>query len=228
MNRSLPGARAVLWVLAALSFSAHAARAILVDVDAALNNHVNPVEVLLEAGSYSVTPVGIAGGGAFDAFQPWGNDTTCATPSGCAQTLPTSATGWKISYDVMSDALTAVSVSQTPLASLAVEPDGVGIINDYWIASELERDRYHVDDQTVYPSAADALARAESSSFTLSTSGLVGFALRDGFPDDNLEGMSLEVTRLPESSATLLLGSGSAGVLLCSRTRRRAARGTAL
>jgi hypothetical protein len=44
-----------------------------------------PVAVLLPADNYVVTPVGVAGGGAYDAFSPWDSNSNCTpscTPSG--------------------------------------------------------------------------------------------------------------------------------------------------
>src|SRR5882672_10204338 len=93
-------ARAALGVLATLALAGRAgADPIRVAVDATQQNFANPVWVSLEAGDYSVTPIGIAGGGAFDAWQPWGDTTTCGAPSGCVQTIPTTVVGWKNSYD---------------------------------------------------------------------------------------------------------------------------------
>ena len=102
---------------------------------------------------------------------------------------------------MVSDALTAVSVSGSPLAPFVVEQ-----IGDYWLASVLETDRYHVDNQTVYPTAHDAFANAESSQFTVSTSGLVGFAIHDGYLADNVGGMSFEIVAVPEPSTISLVG----------------------
>jgi len=184
---------------------------IIVDIDATLHNTDDPVFVTLPAGTYTVTPVGIAGGGLYDAWNPWG-DTTCTEPTGCPQTVPTTEIGWKFSYDVLADAFGAVSVDGTPLAPEETEHPG-----NYWVVSASAPDRYHVDNETVYPSAADALASSLASSFTLTAAGPVGFAIRDGDTYDNLEGMSLEV--VPEPSAQLQLSAG-AGALFALRRRR--------
>jgi hypothetical protein len=186
---------------------------IIVDIDATLHDTGNPVFVTLPAGTYSVTPIGIGDGGAYDAWNPWG-DTSCTVPSGCPQTIPTTEIGWKFSYDVISDAIGAASVDGTPLEPEAVEHPG-----NYWVVSESAPDRYHVDNETVYPSAADALASSQASTFTLTEAGPVGFAIRDGVLYDNLEGMSLEV--VPEPSATLQLGAGIAALFFCRVGKRR-------
>src|SRR4030095_4563300 len=116
MFRSTRCACAALGALATLALAVRAgADPIRVDVDAAHKNYADPIGVSLEPGECSVTPVGIAGGGAFDAWQPWGDVTSCSEPTGCVQTIPTTVLGWKNSYDVFSDALTAASVSESPL-----------------------------------------------------------------------------------------------------------------
>ena len=123
--------------------------------------------------------------------------------------------GWKFSYDVISDAIAGASVEQTPL-----QPELEGHPGNYWLVSASEPDRYHVDNETVYPSAADALASSQASTFTLTAAGPVGFAIRDGVLYDNLEGMSLEV--LPEPSATLQLGVGAIALFFCRVGKHRA------
>jgi hypothetical protein len=197
---------------AAIGSASAAADPIIVDVDATLNDVNNPVFVLLPAGTWSVTPVGIAGGGAYDAWNPWG-DTSCAVPSGCPQTIPTTEVGWKFSYDVISDAIGAVSANGTALTPEDSEHPG-----SYWVVSASAPDRYHVDNETVYPSAADALAHAQGSVFTLNETTSVGFAIRDGQLNDNLAGMSLQV--VPEPAEELELGAGVGALFLIARTRR--------
>ena len=197
---------------AALGSAASWADPIIVDIDATLHDTENPVFVTLPAGTYSVTPIGIVDGGSYDAWNPWG-DTTCTEPTGCPQTIPTTEIGWKFSYDVVSDAIGSAIVDGTPLAPEETEHPG-----SYWVVSESAPDRYHVDNETVYPSAADALASAQASSFTVTEDGPVGFAIRDGVLDDNLGGMSLEV--VPEPSAQLQLGAGLGTLFVCARRRR--------
>jgi len=149
----------------------------LIDVDAIQNDTDHPIEVFLEAGSYTVTPVGVTAGRVYDGWQPWGEDTSCETPDGCEQTVPTTETGWKNAYGVISDALTEVSVNGAPLSPLEAEPTDAAGIQDYWLADPAAPHRYHVDDALVL--AADAIATAEPSVFTVSDAGLVGFSIRD-------------------------------------------------
>jgi len=49
------------------------ANALIVDIDSYINGTENPVIVNLEAGTYDVTPIGIADGGAYNAWNPWGS-----------------------------------------------------------------------------------------------------------------------------------------------------------
>ena len=203
----------------AFALAASPSQALVIDIDGTANNFANPVNAFLAAGTYLVTPLGIAGGGAYDAWNPW-DFSDCATPSGCTQTIPTSVMGWKNSYDVISEALSAVSVAGSPLAPVASEPAGPGGLQDYWLASPSETDRYHVDDGKVYPTAADAFAAAQSSQFTVSASGLVGFAIYDSSVADNSGGISLEITAIPEPSTAGLLALGLIPLALVHRKSR--------
>ena len=198
-------------------FSARAGTALIINIDATTNNFANPINLLLAAGTYTVTPIGIAGGGLYDAWNPWG-DATCGNPSGCTQTLPTTVTGWKNSYDVLSEALSAVSVNGSPLSPIPSEPTDIGYEDGHWISNGTETDRYHADSPIVYPTAADAFPGAESSVFTVTSAGFVSFAIRDDVPVDNLGGMSLEILAIPEPSTGALL---TVGVMALALRRRR-------
>jgi len=189
----------------------------LIDVDAIQNDTDHPIEVFLEAGSYTVTPVGVTAGRVYDGWQPWGDDTSCETPDGCEQTVPTTETGWKNAYDVISDALTEVRVNGAPLTPIEAEPTDAAGIQDYWLADPAAPHRYHVDDALVFPTAADAIATAEPSVFTVSDAGLVGFSIRDIDTQDNLGGVSLEVTPVPEPPETPALAIGFAWLALHGR-----------
>ncbi len=211
----------VLLALAVTSVTAaRSADALIINIDGTQNNVANPVQVFLAAGTYTVVPIGLPGG-TYDAWNPFGT-TTCATPSGCTQTVPTTVEGWKNSYDVISDAISAVSVSGPALIPVGAQPGGAGQIDDYWIQSGSETDRYHVDDHLVYPTAADARPGYESSTFTVTSSGLVGFSINDGFTGDNIGGMSLEVLAIPEPSTAALLALGLVSLAFRKRIRTAA------
>ena len=46
--------------------------ALIVDLDSYTNRAANPVVVPLAAGTYDVTPIGVADGGAYNAWNAWG------------------------------------------------------------------------------------------------------------------------------------------------------------
>jgi hypothetical protein len=209
-----------------LDLFAISASALIVDVNASVHETSSPSLVFLAAGTYSVTPVGTAGGGLYDGWNANGT-TTCAILAGCARTSPTTVVGWTNSYDVVSDAISSVSVIGPPLVPVAAQPAGIAQFQDYFLVSGSETDRYHVDDGNVYPSAAAALAVAQTSTFTLSSAGLVGFAIRDNplFLNDNLGGMSLAVNLVPEPSTSILLSLGLGLTGLVRRRSRRTLRG---
>jgi len=46
--------------------------ALIIDINSQVNGVSNPVEVYFEAGTYDVTPIGIAADGAYNAWNPWG------------------------------------------------------------------------------------------------------------------------------------------------------------
>ena len=72
------------------------ANAQIVDIHALINTVSNPVSIFLQAGAYDITVVGIAGGGLYDAWHPWGSTVGCdASGTNCAQ-------GWSNSYHVES------------------------------------------------------------------------------------------------------------------------------
>lgn len=57
-----------------------AANALIIDIDAVANNTYNPsgntIDIWLTAGTYEVTPVGVADGGAYNAWDAWGSGRT--------------------------------------------------------------------------------------------------------------------------------------------------------
>ncbi len=173
------------------------AKADIININSRSNNQSNPVKVFLEAGSYLVEPIGTADGGAFNAWNPWSR-TSCGNSDGCIRTSPTTVTGWMNVYQVMSSNITAVTIESSPGT---INPDIPG---------------YRVDDGFVYPAAIIAQAKAQSSVFTLSVSGEVGFAIRDlDFAlSDNSGGMSLLVTLESANKIAILKESLPAAIKL--------------
>ena len=91
-----------------------AAKAQIVDINSRANNLANPVEIFLDAGTYSVEPIGAEDGGAFNSWSAWSR-TTCNDPERCLRTSPTTFTGWLNEYHVISPDITAVAVDGTEL-----------------------------------------------------------------------------------------------------------------
>lgn len=198
----------VIFLISMLGLQAHAA---IVNINSGFNYLGNPVQIFLDAGTYSVTNIGVADGGAFDGWSNW-NSTTCGVTSGCPITVPTSLTGFRSAYNVVSPDITDVRVDGAALTSISVAPTDVTLFADFFVIG----DRYHVDDTLVYPTALQALGNARSSEFTLATGGLVGFAINDILPlFDNRGGVSLlvsEVSAIPVPAAAWLFGTALIGL----------------
>ncbi len=113
--------RVVLGGAVALFVSFTAANAEVVNIDPDVNDRLNPIQLNLEAGTYRVEVIGIADGGIADAWSPWAS-TTCGDPAGCANTSPTTQTGWITKYDVQSPDIVAVAVDGVSLLPVTTPP----------------------------------------------------------------------------------------------------------
>jgi len=195
----------------------HNADAAIVNINSQANYLGNPAEIFLEAGTYTVTPTGTAGGGAYNAWNPWSR-TSCTDPVGCLLTSPTTVTGWMNRYEVISSGITAVSVEGVGLVPVDTVPNP--ITESFFFSSPTET-RYSVTDFMVYPDALAALVTAKPSTFTLSTAGMVGFSINDILPlSDNTGGISLNVSAVPVPAAVWLFGSGLLGLVGVARRNR--------
>lgn len=205
---STPPRTKLLVILLAFFLPLTAANAAIINIDARVNGQNNPLSLYFEAGTYSVTPIGTADGGAYDAFTAW-LSTSCANVNGCAKTAPTSVTGWMNLYRISSPDLVAVSVEGTPIPLVTTYPPG---FQDFFLETATTR-IFQVDDGNVYPNPLSALAQARSSTFTLSTAGFVNFDISDIALSDNSGGISLSVNAVPLPPAIWLFASAIFGLI---------------
>ena len=195
----------------------HNADAAIVNINSRVNYLGNPVDIFLDAGTYTVTPTGTTDSGAYNAWNPWSR-TSCTDPVGCLLTSPTTVTGWMNRYEVISSDISAVGVDGIALEPVDTVPNPT--TESFFLSSPTET-RYSVTDIMVYPDALAALAMAKPSTFTLSTAGMVGFSINDILPlGDNTGGISLNiVSAVPVPAAVWLFGSGLLGLVGVARRR---------
>ena len=204
MKRWIHGLSMAAAAMLLLGLPASSAQAVIINLDSRVSATA-PIELFLEAGRYSVQPIGTARGGGFDAWSAWGA-TTCAALSGCPRTRPTTFTGWLNLFNVESDELVAVNVDGLALSSVATPPSAIG---SFWLMSASES-FYRVDDGAVYANPSSALTGALSSTFTLGSASSVLFRIPDTPLSDNRGGLSLRLERV---STTLF--EPAAFALLC-------------
>ena len=153
------------------------ASAAIIDLNARTTTTTNPVIIHFSAGTYDVTPIGVADGGAYNAWNAWG-----------FVSLPSN--GWLNKYSLSSSEFPAYTVGQgTPYATDLI-----------------------------------ALSNAVGTTFTLTSDGDVNFFITDNPYSDNIGGISLSITAVPEPNAILLVSSGIAalGVTRVSRRKKSA------
>lgn len=201
-------------ILIAGGAAAPSASSLTLDLDATVVGLDTPAILPLAAGTYQLDVIGIAGGGAFDAFNPWGSS-NCGNPAGCSRTAPTTNTGFLTGLRILSASISSVTVADSLLDPVAnFLPIGSSFNNGVGV---------QIDNGLVFPNGLSAQQNALSASFILTTSGNVSFALLDDNLVDNLGGLSVSVVPIPEPSTALLLGMGLV-VLGHLKSKRRCAR----
>lgn len=151
--------------------------AAIININSLTNNESNPVSMLLDAGTYSVSVIGINDGGAYNSWNAWNGGQV----NGCDINGENCSVGW---------------------------------INNYYISS-VEFGEMFMSDDVRYANSTLALANAISTSFTLSSSAIVDFYIRDGTNGnlawDNVGGISLNVSipnNVPVPAAWILMFTG--------------------
>ena len=166
-------------------FSMHIANAAIININSLTNNESNSVSLFLDAGTYDVTQIGIADGGAYNAWNAWNGGQV----NGCDVNGENCRNGW---------------------------------LNWFYFSSS-EFGEISNWDGNIYSSASLALSNSMATSFTLTSSALVDFYIKDGTNGslawDNVGGISLNVglpATVPESPTWYLLVIGIAGLLIRS------------
>jgi hypothetical protein len=200
---------AALASAASLAGAAGAAQAAVIDISA-LNG--TGVTVSLGAGTYKLTPVGMAGGGAYDAWNPW------SAVGGCDAAGAHCSMGWNVSFAMDLGGGAGFNYGHnggyvdTAAKALAAWQSGPNIFAPLAQASN--------------PAAYSPLVGPIT--FTLAAAQDVRFFLIDYPYGDNAGGVSLDVARqvssgVPEPSAWALMIAGFGLVGTTVRARRRLA-----
>ena len=165
------------------------AGAVIINLNSKSNSLSNPVNILLDAGRYILEPIGVNEGGAYNAWNAWLGEVKCNDPNGCKRTCPTTFFGWMHRYDVVSPNLTFVSVNGVLLPPVVEDL----CAQSYFLVTN-KVVRLRVDNGAVYPDPESALSHAQTSIFSLDSSGVVGFAIDDTAHYDNKGGISLNLS----------------------------------
>jgi hypothetical protein len=201
MNSKLIGLAA--GAVAALGLASAAQAAITINISAT----GGPTVHTFDPGSYLIQWIGVADGGAYDAWNP-----SCPTGD-CSS-------GWRDVFRASTDPgptpdLSVFSIPgptfSSALASLAAFKAAPTVINTslHWNGSA-----YVVDDTE---------ATAQPLIVYFDTSRTITFATGDGTPGDNYGGVSLRFSAVPEPSTWTMMILGFAASGLALRARRRVA-----
>jgi hypothetical protein len=173
----------------------------IVNIDAQVDAlRGNSPGVYLEAGEYVVSPIDVATGGKYTAWNGW-SYTECQDPEGCPKNVP----GFSLAYGLRSPDVNKIF---TQNAAGEFVDDGLAACfmnNNRYVFCETSASKKN------YPNADLAYTASHfPSKFHLETSGNVGFGV-DDLPEylaDNQGGVSILLKMIRKDSAPLTLKSG--------------------
>lgn len=194
-----------LFTASAIVFSCSGAAnadAAIIDINAASNafsqyNYTNPISLALSAGTYTITEVGVAGGGVYDAWNAWGP----------------SQSKWLNGYRVESVDITSFSVNNVPVSTSLVYGFSLYKAGSGFIYSN-PLDALAAAPMVTFTMGASGVVNFGIADYPV-TDNIGGISLLVD-PVNN----SLNNSPVPEPSTMLLLGSGIAGLVAIRRFRR--------
>jgi hypothetical protein len=140
-------------------------------------------------------------------------------PSAKAVSVPLTAGTWKVSP--IGPAEGGLYTAWNPWGGNVFGCDASGSCINGWVhwyrVQSAEFDRMRLQDLVIHPTPQLALANGVGTEFTLSADQSVYFFVFDTGPQDNVGGVSLRLTQVPEPAGLLLLAAGLTGLLAARR-----------
>jgi hypothetical protein len=140
-------------------------------------------------------------------------------PSANAVSVALAAGTWKV--DPIGPADGGAYTAWNPWNGSVVGCDASGSCITGWVhwyrIQSAEFDRMRLQDLVIHPTPQAALATGVGTEFTLTADQSVYFFVFDTGPWDNVGGVSLRLTQVPEPGGLLLLAAGLTGLLAIRR-----------
>ena len=182
--------------------AAQPAGATLVDIPAS-----DPLGASLQlaAGDYAVRYAGLAGGGAYDAWNAWGENAGCdSSGSRCAH-------GYLVQFSLDFGHGNGNFDRQDGFIYYPAGQNGNFATAAQALANASAKPLYRAP--LPYPSASSSFSEVDGVlTFSLKASQQVNFYLFDAYYGDNTGGMSLNLTPIPEPASGWLFGGALAGL----------------
>lgn len=124
-----------LALIAMLANQITTVNAAIVDINAKTNSASNPVVLSLGPGTYTVTPIGVADGGLFNAWNAW--------DGGCC---PPSYAGWINDYSLSSSEFSGYTMSDHTIYSSDLLALANAVSTSFSLSSVVDVNFYIVDD----------------------------------------------------------------------------------